>query len=62
VWDERVKRLSRHGTKLNLGSLVMGYIDRGDPRDYVVLAGDMATVVAVSRKCPRDKLMQILTS
>jgi len=62
VWDERVKRLSRHGTKLNLGSLVMGYIDRGDPRDYVVLAGDMPTVVAVSRKCPRDKLMQILTS
>jgi CheY-like chemotaxis protein len=62
VWNERVKRLSRHGTKLNLGGLVMGYIDRGDPRDYVVLAGDMPTVVAVSRKCPRDKLMQILTS
>jgi CheY-like chemotaxis protein len=62
AWDERVKRLSRHGAKLNLGELVMGYIDRGDPRDYVVIAGDIPTVIAVSRKCPRDKLMQILTS
>jgi hypothetical protein len=62
VWDERVKRISRHGAKLNLGGLVLGYIDRGDPRDYMVVAGDRPTVIAVNRKCPRDKLMQILTS
>ena len=62
VWDERVQRLSRHGAKLNLGGLVTGYIDRGDPRDYMVVAGDRPTVIAVNRKCPRDKLMQILTS
>jgi CheY-like chemotaxis protein len=61
VWDERVKRISRHGTRLKLGGLVIGYIDRGDPRDYVVLGGELPTVVAVSRKCPRDKLMKILT-
>jgi len=60
VWDARVKRLCRHGKKLSLGSLVMGYIDRGDPRDYLVLAGGAPVVIAVSRKCPRDKLMQIL--
>jgi len=28
----------------------------------VVIAGDRPTVIAVSRKCPRDKLMQILAS
>jgi CheY-like chemotaxis protein len=60
VWDARVKRLCRHSQKLGLGSLVMAYIDRGDPRDYVILAGDAPVVIAVSRKCPRDKLMQIL--
>ena len=62
VWTDRVKRLSRHGERLKLGKLVMGYIDRGDPRDYIVLGGEIPAVIAVSPKCPRDKLMQLLAS
>jgi hypothetical protein len=60
VWKDRVKRLSRHGERLKLGSLVMGYIDRGEARDYIVLGGEIPAVIAVSPKCPRDKLMQLL--
>jgi CheY-like chemotaxis protein len=60
VWKDRAKRLSRHGERLKLGNLVMGYIDRGEVRDYIVLGGDNPAVIAVSPKCPRDKLMQLL--
>lgn len=62
VWKQRAKRLSRHGERLKLGNLVMGYIDRGEARDYIVLAGEVPAVIAVSPKCPRDKLMQLLAS
>jgi CheY-like chemotaxis protein len=62
AWDERAQRLSRHGAKLGLGRLVIGYIDRDDPSDYLVLSGERSTVMTVSRKCPRDRLIQILMS
>jgi hypothetical protein len=61
VWKERVRRLSRHGERLKLGNLVMGYIDRGETRDYIVLGGEAPAVIAVNPKCPRDKLMQLLS-
>ena len=62
VWKDRVKRLSRHGERLKLGKLVVGYVDRGEERDYIVLGGETPAVVAVSPKCPRDKLMHLLAS
>jgi CheY-like chemotaxis protein len=61
LWDERIKRLSLHGRKLNLGRLVTGYIDQGDPHGYVMVGGEKPTVIVVSRKCPRDRLMHILS-
>jgi CheY-like chemotaxis protein len=62
VWKQRGKRLSLHGERVKLGNLVMGYIDRGEARDYIVLGGEAPAVIAVSPKCPRDKLMQLLAS
>jgi CheY-like chemotaxis protein len=62
AWKDRVKRLSRHGERLKLGSLVIGYIDRGEARDYLVLGGETSAVIAVSPKCPRDKLIQLLAN
>jgi CheY-like chemotaxis protein len=62
VWKDRVKRLSRHGERLKLGKLVLGYVDRGEARDYIVLGGETTAVVAVSPKCPRDRLMHLLAS
>jgi CheY-like chemotaxis protein len=62
VWKDRVRRLSRHGERLKLGKLVLGYVDRGEARDYIVLGGETTAVVAVSPKCPRDRLMHLLAS
>jgi len=60
VWKDRINRLSRHGGRLKLGNLVMGYVDRGEAHDYLVLGGKAPAVIAVNPKCPRDKLMQLL--
>jgi CheY-like chemotaxis protein len=59
-WDERVKRISRHGERLNLGQLIMAYVGGGESRDYIVLPGEPATVLSVNPKYPRGKIMQLL--
>ena len=60
-WDTRVFQLSGTGRYLNIGKLVLGYIDKGDVTDYIIVPGEKTTVIAVSPKCPRDKLLQILS-
>jgi hypothetical protein len=42
--------------------LALGYIDKGDAMDYFLLPGEKTTVVAVNPKCPRDKLLQALST
>ncbi len=61
AWDRRVFQLSGTGEYLNIGKLVLGYIDKGDATDYIVMPGEKTTVIAVNPKCPRDKLLQILS-
>jgi CheY-like chemotaxis protein len=60
-WDSRLLQLSRAGIFFNIGELEMGYIDRGDKNDFIVLPGESTTVIAVNHKCPRDKLMRSLS-
>jgi CheY-like chemotaxis protein len=61
AWDSRVFHLSGTGQYLNIGKMVLGYIDKGDVTDYIVMPGEKTTVIAVNPKCPRDKLLQILS-
>jgi hypothetical protein len=60
-WDSIVFQLSGTGEDLNIGKLVLGYIDKGESNDYIVLPGEKTTVISVNPKCPRDKLLQILS-
>lgn len=60
-WDSRVFQLSKPGEFLKLGNLILGYIDKGEPADYIVLPGENTTVISVSSKCPRDKIFQALS-
>lgn len=62
AWDSRVLQFSGTGRHLNIGNLVLGYIDKADAADYIIVPGDKTTVIAVNPKCPRDKLLQILSS
>jgi CheY-like chemotaxis protein len=60
MWDERVKRLSRYGELLKMGKLITAYVSWGDPRDYIALPGERATVLPVNPKCSRVKIMHLL--
>jgi CheY-like chemotaxis protein len=60
-WDSLVFQLSRTGENLNIGKLMLGYIDKGQTNDYIVLPGEKTTVISVNPKCPRDKLLQVLS-
>ena len=60
-WDSRVLQLSRAGIFFNIGELEMGYIDKGEANDFIVLPGENTTVISVKPKCPRDKLLQVLS-
>ena len=59
-WDSRLLQLSRAGIFFNIGEFEMGYMDRGEENDFIVLPGESTTVIAVNPRCPRDKLMRAL--
>ncbi len=61
AWDHHVSEFSKIGDILNIGRLMLGYIDKGDITDYILLQRDNTTVVAVDPKCPRDKIIQVLS-
>jgi len=60
-WDSRVSQLSLAGEFFHIGKLMLGYIDKGDANDCILLPGDKTTVISVNPKCPRDKLLQVLS-
>jgi hypothetical protein len=60
-WDSRVQQLSRAGDFFNIGDLDMGYVDKGEENDYIILPGEKTTLISVSPKCPRDKLLRVLS-
>jgi CheY-like chemotaxis protein len=60
-WDERLNQFSMIGKTLNMGNFKLGYADNGDRNDYILLPGMKTTVIALNPKCPRDKILQILS-
>jgi CheY-like chemotaxis protein len=61
AWDQRIFQLSRIGEFFDIGKMVSGYIDKGDVNDYIVKIGEKTIILAVNPRCPRDKLLQILS-
>ena len=61
IWDSRVRQLSKAGAFFHLGKLMLGYIDKGDPNDYILIPGEKTTVITVDPKCPRDKILGIIS-
>ena len=61
AWDGLLFQLSRTGEYLKIGKLMLGYVDKGEANDFIVLPGEKTTVISVNPKCPRDKLLQILS-
>ena len=60
-WNGLIFQLSKIGDCFDLGEMLMGYIDKGGSSDFIVLPGDKTTVISVDPKCPREKLLQVLS-
>ena len=59
-WDSRVSQLSKVGEYFGIGKLVLGYIDKGEQNDSIVMPGKKTIVISINPKCPRDKIIQLL--
>ena len=60
-WDNRVAQLSKAGEFFHLGDFTLAYIDKGDPNDYILIPGRKTTVITVDSKCPRDKILRVIS-
>ncbi len=60
-WDSRVMQLSKAGEFFQLGKFMLGYIDKGDPNDYILMPGQKTTVITVDPRCPRDKILRVIS-
>ena len=60
-WDSRVAQLSKAGEFFRLGDLRLGYIDKGDTHDYILIPGQKTTVITVDSTCPRDKILRVIS-
>ena len=49
------------GAACQFGGLKIVYIDSGETSDTIVLNADNPTVINVNPKCPRDKIIQVLS-
>ena len=60
-WDGRVAQLSKTGDFFHFGRLMLGYIDQGDTNDYILIPGPKTTVITVDPRCPRDKILRVIS-
>jgi CheY-like chemotaxis protein len=58
---DRLQPLIELGSVCNFGNLKLLYFDSGAKADTIVVAGDQTAVVRVNPKCPRDKIIQVLS-
>jgi CheY-like chemotaxis protein len=56
-----VREVRRLSAFVQAGEFRAGYIDRGDSQDCIILPGKRPIVLSVNPKCPRDRLMEILS-
>lgn len=49
------------GEKCNFGKIKLVYFDSGGEADTIVVTGERNTIVTVNPKCPRDKIIQVLS-
>ena len=60
-WDGFIAQATRVGTFFNAGKLKLGYIDRGESNDFILVPGEQTTVISVSPKCPRDRIIKAIS-
>jgi hypothetical protein len=60
-WNSWVAQLSKAGELFHFGDFRLAYIDKGDTNDYILIPGQKTTVITVDPKCPRDKILRVIS-
>lgn len=60
-WDGLVAQMSRIGMFFDAGKIKISYIDRGESNDFILLPGKRTTVLSVNPRCPKDRIIQVLS-
>ncbi len=60
-WDGFMAQISRMGAFFGAGKLKLVYLDRSEPNDLILVPGDKTSVLLVNSKCPRDRIITILS-
>ena len=60
-WDGLIRQLSAMGEHFGIGALKVFFLDKGDPLDHIIIPGRKTTVISVSLKSPRDKILSVLS-
>ena len=61
-WDGLIAQISRIGSFFNAGELKLGYINRDEANDYMLLPGKKTAVLSLNPKCPRDRIIKLLSN
>ena len=59
-WSDFVDVVAVFGKSVGFGDLKIGYVDRGDANDFVLIPEQPPIILFVSPKCPRDKIVSAL--
>jgi CheY-like chemotaxis protein len=60
-WDGFMAQISRMGAFFGAGKLKLVYLDRSEPNDLILVPGYKTSVLLVNSKCPRDRIITILS-
>lgn len=60
-WDGLIAQIIRIGAFFNTGKLKLVYLDRGESNDLILLPGKETHIVLVDPKCPRDRIITLLS-
>jgi CheY-like chemotaxis protein len=59
--DGAIQTIASLGVMYKFGNFKIGYIDREATTDTIILSGKPSTIIEVNPKCPRDKIIQVLS-
>ena len=60
--DDWAAQMSSVGEFFGIGKLKICYLDKGKTNDTILLPGKNTTVISVDSKCPKDKIIQVLST
>ena len=59
-WEGLVNGIITLGGFFDGGELKAGYVDKGEPMDFILVPREKVVVISVNPRCPRDRIMEVL--